>query len=158
MENVIKKPLRLEKVKPLIDHARTIKLDVNIFLIMGMPCETRNEMWDSFRLSRKLGIYSPFISIATPYPGSELYRTCLENGYLNNGFSLDDLFIRSFCISTEDWDSEELKHVFKQGQRFLFISFLRDHPLKFLNKFLKKLFTNPSEIVYKVYQLITSAA
>ncbi len=147
LNNIIKKPLKLERAKQLIKYARKIGLAVDIFLIIGMPGETKDHMWDSFRLAKELEIYSPFISIATPYPGSELYDICRNNKYIPENFSLDDLFIRSFSISTPDWTGEELKDILRQGQRFLRVSFLKKHPLKFVVDSFKFMISNPGNFI-----------
>ncbi|MDD5629617.1 MAG: radical SAM protein, partial [Elusimicrobia bacterium] len=148
MDHVIKKPVNLQKVKPLIAHARKIDLDVNIYLILGLPGETMEQMWDTFRLARELGIYRPFISIATPYPGSELHETCLKNGYLSEDFSLDDLYIRSFPISTKDWTGEQVQRLFEQGQRYLLRAYMKDRPLEFLAKSFRYLLSNPPAAIF----------
>ena len=158
MDNIMKKPVKLEKIKPLIEYARKIKLNVNINLILGMPGETESQMWDTFRLARDLGIYRPFISIATPYPGSQLYDICMEKGYLHDGFTLDDLYIRAFPISTEDWDSEQLQKIYEKGKMFLLRSFLRDRPLSFLFDSLKYMRENSLDTTYKkIRGLITNS-
>jgi len=144
LDNIIKKPLKLERAKQLIKYAQRIGLDVGIYLIMGMPGETREQIWDSFRLAKELGIYGPFISIATPYPGSELYDICRANKYISDDFSLDDLFIRSFSISTGDWSGEELEEILRQGQRFLLISHWKKHPSKFFQDVFTVFKTNPT--------------
>ena len=154
LDNIIKKPLKLEKTKQLIKYARKIGLDINIFLIIGMPGETKEQMWDSFRLAEELEIYSPFISIATPYPGSELYDMCREAKYISDDFSLDDLFIRSFSISTPDWTGEELKDILKQGQRYLRISFLKKHPLRFTVDTLRFMISSPKNFIRRAFGFI----
>ena len=145
LDNIIKKPLKLDKAKQLIKYAQKIGLDVNIFLIIGMPGETKEQMWDSFRLAEELEIYSPFISIATPYPGSELYEICRDAKYIPDDFSLDDLFIRSFSISTPDWTGEELKDILRQGQRYLRIAFLKKHPLGFMADSFRFMISSPGK-------------
>jgi len=154
LDNIIKKPLKLEKAKQLIKYSQEIGLVVNIFLIIGMPGETKEQMWDSFRLAEELEIYSPFISIATPYPGSELYDICRNNNYIPENFSLDNLFIRSFSISTPDWTGEELKDILKQGQRFLRISFLKKHPFKFAVDSFKFMISNPGNFIRRAYNFV----
>jgi magnesium-protoporphyrin IX monomethyl ester (oxidative) cyclase len=106
------------------------------------------QMWDTFRLARELGIYRPFISIATPYPGSELHETCLKNGYLSEDFSLDDLYIRSFPISTKDWTGEQVQRLFEQGQRYLLRAYMKDRPLEFLAKSFRYLLSNPPAAIF----------
>jgi anaerobic magnesium-protoporphyrin IX monomethyl ester cyclase len=143
LDNIIKKPLKLERAKPLVRHAQKIGLSTNIFLILGMPGETKEQIWDSFRLAADLDIYSPFFSIATPYPGSELYEICRKEKYIPDNFSLDDLYIRSFSISTKDWTGDELKEILVKGQRFLRTSFLKKHPASFLIDSFKFMISDP---------------
>ncbi|OGN90897.1 MAG: hypothetical protein A2Z70_04175 [Chloroflexi bacterium RBG_13_48_17] len=147
LDNIIKKPLKLEKAKQLIKYARKIGLEVDIFLIIGMPGETKEQIWDSFHLAEELEIYHPFISIATPYPGSEIYDICREEKYIPEQFSLDDLFIRSFSISTPDWTGEELKDILKQGQRYLRVSFLKKHPLRFIADSFRFMISSPGKFL-----------
>jgi magnesium-protoporphyrin IX monomethyl ester (oxidative) cyclase len=153
LDNIIKKPLNLEKVKPLVKYAKDISLDVGIFIVIGMPGETEQQMWDSFHLAEKLGIYSPHISVATPYPGSELYDLCKENNYLRADFSLDDLYIRSFPITTPDWDSKKLEKILTDGQKYLLISFFKKHPVSFFKIVISKFLREPARISKKLFNL-----
>lgn len=154
LDNVIKKPLNLEKVKPLIKYAQKIKLEIGIFLIMGLPGEKESHMRESFKLAKELGIDSTFVSVATPYPGTELYKTCTEKGYLKKDFSLDDLFIRSFSISTEDWSRERLKEIYKEGMRSIIFSPFRRHPIRFLIKYSIRFFKHPLAFIRKLYRVL----
>ena len=156
MDKIIKKPLKLEKIKPLVNYARRIGLDVGLFLVIGMPGETEDQIWDSFHTAKELEVYSPHISIATPYPGSELYDLCIEKKYLSDSFSLDDLYISSFCISTENWDGNKLKEIYSKGQRFLLVSFFKKHPIVFLKKVLRKLFTEPVKFLRIIFSVISN--
>lgn len=156
MDNIIKKPVNLDKVKPLVSYARKIGLDLTLFFVIGMPGETEDQIWDSFRLSKEMDVYFPHISIATPYPGSELYDLCVEEKYLGDDFSLDDLFIRSFCISTENWDGEKLLNILTRGRRFLVLSFFKRHPFRFFVEFLRRLIANPLKIICKAYEYVAT--
>jgi len=156
LDNIIKKPLILRKVKPLVKYAKKIGLNVGIFLVAGMPNETEKQIWDSFHLVEELGVFTPHISIATPYPGSELYDICKEKKYLRSDFSLDDLYIKSFAISTEEFDREKLNKIISSGQRFLLISFLKNSPFVFLKICIKKLFRDPVSFIKKIFNFIRS--
>jgi anaerobic magnesium-protoporphyrin IX monomethyl ester cyclase len=139
LNNIIKKPLNLSKVEHIIDVCREIKLDFGVFLIMGMPGDTLDGMWDNYRFARKIKVFDPFISVATPYPGSELYDVCNEKGYLSDNFSLEDLFIRSFPISTEDWTPREIKRLMLRGYLYLKFYQLLDNPILFGKLFVNRL-------------------
>lgn len=156
LDQIIKKPLNLERTKPLIKYAKKIGLDVGIFLIMGLPGEKESQMKESFKLAKELEIWHPFISVATPYPGTELYDICLKKGYLKEDFSLDDLFIRSFSISTEDWDGARLKEIFKEGRKFLILSYFKSHPFKFFIQYIQRFFTNPIAFIKRLYIFVSS--
>ncbi len=128
LDNIIKKPLKLSKTKPLIKYAKEIGLNTSIFLVVGMPGETLEQINESFRLAEELETYNPHVSVATPYPGTELYDVCIKNGYIDPDFDLDDLFIRSFCITTEDWNSDDLKRILRHGRRYLLKAKYRKYP------------------------------
>ncbi|MDP3791580.1 MAG: radical SAM protein [Candidatus Omnitrophota bacterium] len=150
LDRLIKKPLNLDKVKPLVKYAKSIGLNVGLFLVIGMPGETEDQMWDSFSLSRELGVFTPHISIATPYPGSELYDICKKQNYLCSDFTLDDLHIRSFAVSTPEFDGKKLKKILAEGEKYLLRSFFINSPMLFLKKCLWKLLGDPIYFIKKV--------
>ena len=150
LDMIIKKPLNIEKVKPLVRYAQKIGLNVGIFLVIGTPGETEEQMWESFRMAEELGIYTPHISIATPYPGSELYALCKERNLLRQDFSLNDLYIRGFAISGSEFENTKLRKIFADGQRYLLISFLKKRPLAFISITIRKLFIDPDGFIKKL--------
>lgn len=119
LRNVIKKPLKLERVPPLVHHARKVGIEVGAFLVVGMPGETLDQVRDSFRFVKNLKIFTPHVSIATPYPGTEMYELCVEKGYLLPGFSYDNFSIQYANIQTPDWTPQELQAVFEREQFLL---------------------------------------
>jgi anaerobic magnesium-protoporphyrin IX monomethyl ester cyclase len=132
LSDIIKKPLKLAKVKELMAYCKKIGLSTGMFLVVGMPGEKIGDMWKSFRFAADCGCYSPHISVATPYPGSELFDECVKNGYFTRSFSLDDLFIKSFTIKTADWDEDVLRKTILKGYLFLRFSQVVKEPLQFL--------------------------
>lgn len=154
LNNLIKKPLNLKKVKTLIKYAKGIGLDVGIFLILGIPGETLDQMWDSFRFAKEVGIYNPFVSVATPYPGSELYSLCIEKGYIPKDYSFDNLHIKSFSIATEDWTGKDIKKICQQSYFFLRRSYYKSHPLLLIKKIIQKLFSNPVNLIKDFFSAI----
>lgn len=154
LTNNIRKPLRLDKIPKLINCARELGMEVGIFLVIGMPGETEDMMWDSFRFADKLEIYNPFISIATPYPGTAPYETCIENKYLRETFSFDDLFIRSFCITTPEWDEKKLQLILRKGRIWLTKRHIKKHPLQFIRTVFQKLLNDPSKLFYHIRRWI----
>lgn len=153
LKNIIKKPLDLEKVKGIVDYGHKIGLEVSMFLIIGMPGETIEQMKESYRFAKRLGIYNPFVSVATPYPGSELYNLCVSKRYIKEEDIYERLYIRSFSISTELWTGKDVRNVFNNGYLYLQFHYLKRHPLLFLKKIAEKLYKNPKWFIKKAVLL-----
>jgi len=108
VNNVIRKPLDLKKVPPMIDYARSIGLQVGLYLVIGNPGETLDQMRESYLFARKSKVF-PHVSVAMPLPGTELLEIAQKNGYLVDGFSWENLTINQYSMHTPDWSVEEMK-------------------------------------------------
>ncbi|MBT5470817.1 MAG: B12-binding domain-containing radical SAM protein [Nitrospina sp.] len=128
LKNIIKKPLDLQRVKNLLKHCQKIKLDYGLFLVIGMPGEKISDIWTSFKFSAEAGCFSPHISIATPYPGTELYEQCKNEDYFSRDYSLSDLFISSFLINTPDWSETSLRKTLLMGKLYFKVQQLIHQP------------------------------
>ena len=139
LNNIIKKPLKLSIVKELIEYCRKINLDYGMFAVIGMPGETIEDIWKTFRFAANCGCYNPHISVATPYPGTELFDICMKDNYFVKQFRLNDLFIRSFMIRTPDWNGNDLRKVLLKGLLYLNIRALFDNPTYQFKRLIEKL-------------------
>jgi magnesium-protoporphyrin IX monomethyl ester (oxidative) cyclase len=136
LKNIIKKPLDLKRVQDLLKHCKKINLDYGLFLVIGMPGETLDDIWTSFKFSVEAGCFSPHISIATPYPGTELYEQCKDEDYFSRDYSLSDLFISSFLINTTDWSEDELRKTLFKGKVYFKVQQLLRQPAEGLKTLL----------------------
>ncbi len=152
LDNIIKKPLKLTKVKELINYCKEIKLNYGMFLVIGMPGEKVKDMWESYRFAADCGCYKPHISVATPYPGSALFKECIEKGLFYKPFKMDDLFISSYMIKTDDWDGQDLNSVLKKGRLYLKYREVIGEPLIFFKWVIYRL-KNPLALVRLIKRL-----
>jgi anaerobic magnesium-protoporphyrin IX monomethyl ester cyclase len=152
---IIKKPLNLDKVKTLINYCKKIDLDYGMFLVIGLPGEKLSDIWQSFRFAAECGCYTPHISIATPYPGTELLSICKEKKYFARDFTLDNLFIRSFSIRTPDWNEYELKKILLKGNLYLKWRNFLAYPYSDLKRYTKKL-KHPFKMMSSIKNIFTS--
>ena len=134
---VIKKPLRLDHVEDLVAHCRSIGLECGVFFIIGIPGISLREMWDNYRFARKIRVFDPFISVATPYPGSELYEICRDQKYLIGDYNLENLYIRAFSIETPEWGPWQLRLLMKAGYAYLKFFQALDNPVEFTRLFVR---------------------
>ncbi|MFA4955753.1 MAG: radical SAM protein [Candidatus Methanoperedens sp.] len=146
LNNIIHKPLKLNKVVGLTTYCRKISLDYGMFLVIGMPGEKLTDMWTSIRFAAYCRCYSPHISVATPYPGTKLFEECMQKGFFVHEFTLDDLFIRSFIIRTPEWDEHDLRRILLKAYIYLNIRSMMDNPGALLTRIIEKL-RNPISIL-----------
>lgn len=139
LDTVIKKPLKLEKVKRLIKYCQKVKLDYGMFLIIGLPGETKEDIWQTFKFAASCKVFKPHFSVATPYPGTVLFEQCKNDGLFSREFSLDDLFIRSYLIKTKEWEGSDLKKILRKGSLYLMFSKLIYDPFGFALLAMRKL-------------------
>lgn len=139
LDKIIKKPLDLKKVPNLIKYAKSIGLETGVFLVIGIPGQTRESIKDSFRYAAKLGIYDPFISIATPYPGTELYEICKKNNYISNNFDYDKLGIYKANINTAEFSAHDLMELKSKLCRYLIWQHRLHNPIKLIKDIINKI-------------------
>lgn len=152
LSNIIRKPLKLTRVVKLTEYCRKINMNYGMFLVIGMPGEKLEDMWKSIRFAAYCGCYSPHISVATPYPGTQLFNECREKGYFINEYTLDDLFIRSFMIKTLDWNENDLRKILSRGYIYLKCHELFDNPVNTMKEIIRKL-RDPSLIIDHIKNL-----
>jgi len=153
LTKIVKKPLNLARVKKLIAHCKNIGLDYGMFLVVGLPGEKISDMWKSISYAVECGCYDPHISIATPYPGTELFSVCKEKGYFVREFKYEDLFIKSYMLQTPDWDEKKLQKFMSQVTVYLKIRRFLARPGLLIDWTIKS-FKNPKKLYNYVANLI----
>jgi hopanoid biosynthesis associated radical SAM protein HpnJ len=78
----IKKGLRVERARRFAADCRDLGITVHGTFILGLPGETRQTIEETIRFAREVNPHTIQVSIAAPYPGTELHRQAVENGWL----------------------------------------------------------------------------
>ncbi len=82
--DVIRKNLKTEKIYEVFNYcAKHSNLYISAYFIIGMPQETHETLRETYEMITKLPVDRISFSLATPYPGTELYRYCKEHGLLH---------------------------------------------------------------------------
>ena len=82
LDAVVDKHLTLEQVRSAFRAARAVGLETIGFFIIGLPGETEATMDDTIRLACELDPLVANFSIATPFPGTQMYDTVKAQGRL----------------------------------------------------------------------------
>ena len=79
----IKKGIKLEVARKFMENCHKLGIKVHGAFIIGLPNENKETIEDTIRFACEVKPHTLQVSIAAPYPGTELYRQALENGWLN---------------------------------------------------------------------------
>lgn len=111
LNKIIKKPLNLKRVKPLVKKAQDIGIKVHAFAICGLPGETIKQMFETYFFVLQCNFDSASFFVATPLIGSELLKVCKEKGYLRENFSDTGLLFKIGNIVTPQFDTDRVERL-----------------------------------------------
>jgi hopanoid biosynthesis associated radical SAM protein HpnJ len=78
----IKKGLRVDRARQFAADCHDLGITVHGTFILGLPGETKETIQETIRFAREVNPHSLQVSVAAPYPGTELYRQAVEQGWL----------------------------------------------------------------------------
>jgi radical SAM superfamily enzyme YgiQ (UPF0313 family)/GT2 family glycosyltransferase/glycosyltransferase involved in cell wall biosynthesis/SAM-dependent methyltransferase len=108
------KRLSLDKVREVVAACGKFGIPTVGFCLVGYPGETAARFRESFLFyqeMKRLGLRTVAPFIVNAYPGTELYDTAREKGWLNSAtedqlFFLEDEFV---SVTTEDFDADTVR-------------------------------------------------
>ncbi len=80
----IKKGVKLETARRFMNDCHKLGIKVHGAFIIGLPNESRETIEETIRFACDLAPHTIQVSIAAPYPGTELYQQAQENGWFAN--------------------------------------------------------------------------
>lgn len=125
---IMHKPVRLEKVPPMVKKIRSLGMDVRGFFILGYPGECKADIENTIKFAGDLQLDWSHFFIFAPLPGTEIYQTCIDKGYLNPA-DFDPL--RSFyqpILHTPEFDDKYLSEAKERAN--LEVNFKNNYNLK----------------------------
>lgn len=114
LDNIIKKPLDLKRVKPLVKKAQEVGIDVHGFFVSGLPGETIEQMHETYDFARDCGFNGASFFLAAPLIGSELLKICTEKGYLAEGKQYSNNSFKIGNITTPEFKADEAQKLIEQ--------------------------------------------
>lgn len=154
LKHIIRKPVRLERVRPIIASCRKLGLGVSAFFVVGFPGETRVEMQKTFDLALDLDIDTANIFVATPYPGTRMYDQCVAEELMATPVDYTKLRIGLPILSTRDWTAQELRAWVTHAQAEFYRRAARRHPVRFFRTVVSKFVREPAYILRKARETL----
>lgn len=80
----IKKGMRVEVARKFADDCRKLGITIHGTFIVGLPGETKETIEESIRFAQDVNPHTIQVSLAAPYPGTELYKQAVAEGWLHD--------------------------------------------------------------------------
>jgi len=154
----IKKDITLEKIFAGQDIINKVGISWDAFIMLGMPYETKDDMYATLLLMKKLQCRSIILSVFTPYPGTELYDVTKEMGLLSTDKDWEKYSDQSAENSfNKNVSAEEYKLILQEAVRIadrknLHFKDLFHKAYRKKNYFLK----HPQEFIQKMAKVMKS--
>jgi hopanoid biosynthesis associated radical SAM protein HpnJ len=81
--NNVRKGIRLDRAREFTRNARALGITIHATFILGLPGETRETIAATIRFAREIDPHTLQVSLAAPYPGTELFREAHARGWLD---------------------------------------------------------------------------
>ncbi len=78
----IKKGVGLDRARRFTRDCHEIGILIHGTFILGLPGETKDTIQESMRFAREMDCETIQVSLASPYPGTELFEYVTANGFL----------------------------------------------------------------------------
>jgi hopanoid biosynthesis associated radical SAM protein HpnJ len=79
----IKKGMRVDVARRFTKDCHQLGITIHGTFILGLPGETKETIEETIRFATEINPHTIQVSLAAPYPGTELYRQALERGWLD---------------------------------------------------------------------------
>lgn len=119
--NRIKKGLKLEMAREFMANCHKLGIKVHGTFIIGLPIETKETIEQTIRFAQELDPHTIQVSIAAPYPGTELYEQAMQNGWLDSSVLVSGSGIQTSTLRYPNLSPEEIEEaVARMYKRFYF--------------------------------------
>jgi len=79
----IKKGMRVDVARRFTKDCHELGITIHGTFILGLPGESRETIEETIQFAADINPHTIQVSLAAPYPGTELYRQAVENGWLD---------------------------------------------------------------------------
>jgi radical SAM superfamily enzyme YgiQ (UPF0313 family) len=120
--NAIRKGTRIDRARRFAEDCRRLGIRIHGTFILGLPGETRETIERTIAFAKDVDPYSLQVSLAAPYPGTELYRQATEAGWLRVPEEKPEGLVESHgfqeaVLSFDDLSSREMHRALERFYR-----------------------------------------
>jgi hopanoid biosynthesis associated radical SAM protein HpnJ len=104
----IKKGVRLDRARRFTRDCHELGILIHGTFILGLPGETKETIDESIRFAQEMDCETIQVSLASPYPGTELFEYMAQNGYLAFDPLVDEFGYQKCTISYPGLTADEI--------------------------------------------------
>lgn len=113
----IRKGVRLEAARQFMKHCHDLGITVHGTFIIGLPVETPATIAETIRFACELNPHTIQVSIAAPYPGTELYAQAQANGWFSDQALIADSGIQTSTLHYPGLSNAQIEDAVEQMYR-----------------------------------------
>ncbi len=125
----IKKGVSLEEMRRFTKACHRAGVVIHGTFILGLPVETRESIENTIRFAQELDVFSIQVSLAAPYPGTELFEMARQNGWFVKKDKTDLVEEDGFQQSSLEYPGLGKEEIFESVERFYHRYYLRPKPI-----------------------------
>ena len=125
----IKKGITIEEAKRFTKACNEIGVVIHGTFILGLPIETKETIEETIRYAMELDVFSIQVSLAAPYPGTELYEMARQNGWFAKKDKRDIVREDGIQNSALEYPGLSKEEIFEAVERFYRQYYLRPGPI-----------------------------
>ena len=113
----IRKGIKLEVARKFMDNCNKLGIKVHGTFIIGLPNETQETIEETIRFACDVNPHTIQVSIAAPYPGTELYRQALANNWFSDHNLIAESGIQTSTLAYPNLSSAQIEDGVEQMYR-----------------------------------------
>ena len=125
----IKKGVTMDEMRRFTKDCHQAGVVIHGTFILGLPVETRASIENTIRFAQELDVFSLQVSLAAPYPGTELYEMARQNGWFVKKDKTDLVEGDGFQQSSLEYPGLSKDEIFESVERFYHRYYLRPKPI-----------------------------
>ena len=110
LKDIIRKPIAFGRIKSTVQLLQRAGIFTCAFFVIGLPGETRAERQETRDMIYDWSLDWAFFNYATPLRGSELFKLCKENNWIEEKYlPIGAIDMTEYVIRAPGMDSDEIK-------------------------------------------------
>jgi hopanoid biosynthesis associated radical SAM protein HpnJ len=125
----IKKGVTTDEMRKFTKACHQAGVVIHGTFILGLPVETKETIEQTINFAKELDVFSLQVSLAAPYPGTELYDMAKQNGWFTKKDKTDLVEGDGFQQSALEYPGLSKDEIFENVERFYHRYYLRPKPI-----------------------------